>query len=162
MFWFFIDEESRSLNDGTQIHFLICFYVCRLYKYFLGFSGKTSSSVFVHSRAHKSMRMKPSILLSSFCTRHGSTKNETRGVSFKLFSHSIKTKRVPSDLVLFTLVKVFEENVCWVVDYLFFGLIKLTYEKIPYGVLFKCFSESLKMKRLSSDLVLFMLVKLFE
>jgi hypothetical protein len=82
-----------------------------MYKYFLGFSGKTSSSVFVRSHARKSMRMQPSILLSSFRTRHGNMKSETHGVSFKLFSRSVKMKRLSSDLVLFMLVKVFEENV---------------------------------------------------
>jgi hypothetical protein len=117
-----------------------------MYKYFLGFSGKTSSSVFVRSRARKSMRTQPSILLSSFRTRHGNTKKETHGVSFKLFSRSIKMKRLSSDLVLFTLVKVFEENVRWVVGYHFFGLIELIYEKGTGRVLFKCFSDSQNMK----------------
>jgi hypothetical protein len=46
-----------------------------------------------------------------FRTHHGNKKNETHGVSFKLFSRSIKTKILTSDLVLFMLVKVFEENV---------------------------------------------------
>jgi hypothetical protein len=55
-------------------------------------------------------------------------------------------KRLSSDLVLFTLVKVFEENVCWVIVYLFFGLIILFYEKGTERVLFKCFSDSLNMK----------------
>ena len=44
------------------------------------------------------------------------------------------------------LVKVFEENVCWAVDYLFFGLIRLFYEKGHFGVSFECFSDSLNMK----------------
>jgi hypothetical protein len=55
-------------------------------------------------------------------------------------------KRFLSNLVLFMLVKVFEENVYWVVVYLFFGLIILTYEKGPFGVFFKYFSNSLNMK----------------
>jgi len=37
-------------------------------------------------------------------------KRETHGVSFKLVSCSVKMKRLPSDLVLFMLVKVFEEK----------------------------------------------------
>jgi hypothetical protein len=53
VFLFFTDEESRSLNHGTQIHFLVGFYVCHMYKYFLGFLGKTSSSIFVRSHARK-------------------------------------------------------------------------------------------------------------
>jgi hypothetical protein len=48
---------------------------------------------------------------SCISTHHGNTKSETHGVSFKLFSRSIKKKRLSSDLVLFTLIKVFEENV---------------------------------------------------
>jgi hypothetical protein len=39
-------------------------------------------------------------------------KKEPLGVPFKLFSDSLNMKRLSSDLVLFTLVKVFEENVC--------------------------------------------------
>jgi hypothetical protein len=38
-------------------------------------------------------------------------KKEPPGVPFKLFSDSLNMKRVSSDLDLFTLVKVFEENV---------------------------------------------------
>jgi hypothetical protein len=38
-------------------------------------------------------------------------KKEPPGVPFKLFSDSLNMKRLPSDLVLFTLVKVFEENI---------------------------------------------------
>jgi hypothetical protein len=38
-------------------------------------------------------------------------------------------KRWPSDLVLFTLVKVFEQNVRWAIFYHFFGPVKLFYEK---------------------------------
>jgi hypothetical protein len=38
-------------------------------------------------------------------------KKEPPGVPFKLFSDSLNMKRLPSDLVLFMLVKVFEENV---------------------------------------------------
>jgi hypothetical protein len=45
-----------------------------------------------------------------FRTCHGNTKNETYGVSFKLFSRFVKMKRLSSDLVIFTLVKVFEDN----------------------------------------------------
>jgi hypothetical protein len=82
-----------------------------MYKYILGFLGKTSSSVFVRSRARKSMRMQLSIILSPFRTHHGNTKREAHGVSFNLFSHSIKMKILSSDLVLFTLIKVFEENI---------------------------------------------------
>jgi hypothetical protein len=37
--------------------------------------------------------------------------NEAYGISFKLFSRSLKMKRWLSDLVLFTLVKVLEENI---------------------------------------------------
>jgi hypothetical protein len=75
------------------------------YQYFLGVFSKTSSSLFVRSRARKFMRTQSSVLLLSFLTRHGSMKSDTHGVSFKLFSHSRKTKIF---LVLFTLVKVFE------------------------------------------------------
>jgi hypothetical protein len=39
-------------------------------------------------------------------------KKESPGVPFNLFSDSLNMKRLLSDLVLFTLVKVFEENVC--------------------------------------------------
>jgi hypothetical protein len=70
------------------------------------------SLVFVLSRARKYVRMQLSILLSLFRTHKGYTKKEPPGVSFKLFSDSLNMKRFPSDLVLFTLVKVFEENVC--------------------------------------------------
>jgi hypothetical protein len=38
-------------------------------------------------------------------------KNEPPGVPFKLFLDSPNMKRLLSDLVIFTLVKVFEENV---------------------------------------------------
>ena len=55
-------------------------------------------------------------------------------------------KILSRDLVLFTLVKVFEENVRWAVGYHFFGLIKLIYKKGTERVLFKCFSDSLNMK----------------
>jgi hypothetical protein len=84
------------------------FSLCYAYQYFLEFFSKTSSSLFVHSRARKFMRTQPSILLLYFRTHHGNMKSDTHGVSFKLFSHSIKMKRLTSDLVLFTLVKVFE------------------------------------------------------
>jgi len=40
------------------------------------------------------------------------TKKDNIGVIFKFFSNSLKMKRLSSDLVLFTLVKVFEENIC--------------------------------------------------
>ena len=73
-------------------------------------------------------------------------KKEPHGVPFKLFSDSLNMKRLSSNLVLFTLVKVFEENVRWVVGYHFFGLIKLIYEKGTERILFKCFSNSLNMK----------------
>ena len=63
-------------------------------------------------------------------------KRNPPGVLFKLFSDSLNMKRLPSDLVLFTLVKVFEENVCWAIVYLFFGLIRLFYEKGIERVLF--------------------------
>jgi hypothetical protein len=56
-------------------------------------------------------------------------KKEPPGVPFKLFLDSLNMKRLPSDLVLFTLVKVFEENIWWAIVYHFFGLIKLIYEK---------------------------------
>jgi hypothetical protein len=39
-------------------------------------------------------------------------KKDNIGVFFKFFSDSLNMKRLLSDLVLFTLVKVFEENVC--------------------------------------------------
>jgi hypothetical protein len=47
-------------------------------------------------------------------------------------------KRWPSVLVLFTLVKVSEQNVRWVIVYHFFGLVELFYEKGTERVLFKC------------------------
>jgi hypothetical protein len=75
-------------------------------------------------------------------------KNKTYGVSFNLFSHSLKMKIFLSELVLFTLVRVFEEKIWQVVDYHFFGLVRLIYEKGPSGVLFKCVLDSLKMKNL--------------
>jgi hypothetical protein len=92
------------------------------------------------------MRMQPSRLLSLFRTRKGYTKKEPPGVPFKLFSDSLNMKILPSDLVLFMLVKVFEENIWRVVNYHFFGLVRLIYEKGPCGVFFKCFSDSLNMK----------------
>jgi hypothetical protein len=73
-------------------------------------------------------------------------KKEPPGVPFKLFSDSLNMKILLSDLALFTLVKVFEESVCWARVYLFFGLIRLLYEKGTERVLFKCFSDSLNMK----------------
>jgi hypothetical protein len=69
------------------------------------------SLVFVLSRALKSMRMQLSKLLSLVRTRKGYMKKEPPRVPFKLFSDSLNMKRLLSDLVLFTLVKVFEENV---------------------------------------------------
>jgi hypothetical protein len=75
-------------------------------------------------------------------------KKESLGVSFKLFLDSLNMKRLSSDLVLFTLVKVFEENVWWAVIYHFFSPIKLLYEKGTVRVLFKCFSDSINMKTL--------------
>jgi hypothetical protein len=51
----------------------------------------------------------------TFITFSGSTRLYEKGTPleflFKLFSDSLNMKRLPSDLVLFTLVKVFEENV---------------------------------------------------
>jgi hypothetical protein len=129
-------------------------FVCYIYQYFLGFFRKTSSLVFVRSRARKSMRTQPSILLSFFRTRHGNTKRETHGVSFKLFSHSIKMKRLSSDLVLFTLVKVFEENIRWAIVYHFFGLVELLYEKGTERVLFNVFFRLYKHEKPSSFLSL--------
>ena len=55
-------------------------------------------------------------------------------------------KRLWSDLALFTLIKVFEENVRRAIVYHFFGLVKLIYEKGTGRVLFKCFSNSQNMK----------------
>jgi transcription elongation factor GreA-like protein len=92
--------------------------------------------MFVRSRSQKSMRTQPSILLSFFCTRHGNTEREIHGVSFKLFSHYIKAKILSSDLVLFTLIKVFEENVRWAIVYHFFGLVEIFYEKRTERFLF--------------------------
>ena len=61
---------------------------------------------------------------------------EPIGVPFKLFSDSLNMKRLPSDLAIFTLVKLFEESVYWAIIYLFFGLIGLFYEKGSKIVLF--------------------------
>ena len=146
VFWLFSGQRTSILNDAIHIFFLICFYVCHMYKYFLGFLEKTSSPVFVRSHSRKSMRTQLSILLSSFRTLHGNTKSETCGVSFKFFSRTVKMKILSSDLVLFTLVKVFEENVWWAIIYHFFGLIKIIYKKGTERFLFKCFSDSLNMK----------------
>jgi hypothetical protein len=77
----------------------------------LGFFRKKSEQVLILSHARETMRMESNSLLLFFRTRNGNTKNETYGVSFKLFSRSIKMKRLSSNLVLFTLVKVFEENI---------------------------------------------------
>ena len=63
-------------------------------------------------------------------------KKEAPKVPFKLFSDSLNMKRLPSDLVLFTLIKEFEENFCWAIIYLFFDLIRLFYEKGIERVLF--------------------------
>jgi hypothetical protein len=63
-------------------------------------------------------------------------KKEPTGVPFNLFSDSLNMKRLPSDLVIFMLVKVFEESVCWATIYLFFGLIGLFYKKGTERVLF--------------------------
>jgi hypothetical protein len=62
-------------------------------------------------------------------------------------------KRLSSDLVLFTLVKVFEENVRRAVFYRFFGLVELFYEKGTERVLFKCFSDSQNMKTLKFSIL---------
>jgi hypothetical protein len=70
------------------------------------------SLVFVISHALKSMTMESSKILSLFQSRKGYMKKEPPGVPFNLFSDSLNMKRLPSDLVLFTLVKVFEKNVC--------------------------------------------------
>ena len=80
-------------------------------------------------------------------THKGYTKNEPLGVSFNLFSDSLNMKILLSDLVLFMLVKVFEENVWWAIVYHFFGLVELIYEKGTKRVLFKCFSDSQNMKK---------------
>ena len=74
------------------------------------------------------------------------TKKDNIGVIFKFFSDSLNMKISSSDLVLFTLIKVFEENVCWAVVYLLFSLFRITYEKGHFGFFFKCFSDSLNMK----------------
>jgi hypothetical protein len=74
--------------------FLVFFYICRMYRYFLDFSRKTSSSIFVRSHAFKSMRMQPSRLLSLFRTRKGYTKREPPGVTFNLFSDSHKHEKI--------------------------------------------------------------------
>jgi hypothetical protein len=66
------------------------------------------SLVFVRSHARKYMRMRLSILLSLFRAQQGYTKKEPPGVLFKLFSDSLNMKRLPSDLAIFTLVKLFE------------------------------------------------------
>ena len=55
-------------------------------------------------------------------------------------------KRSSSDLVLFTLVKVSEQNVRWAIVYHFFVPVELFYEKGTKRVLFKCFLDSLNMK----------------
>jgi hypothetical protein len=63
-------------------------------------------------------------------------KKDNIGVIFKSFSDSLNMKILPSDLVLFMLVKVFEENVCSAIVYLFFGLVRLLYKKGTERVLF--------------------------
>jgi hypothetical protein len=78
---------------------------------FYGFYIKTSSMVFVCSCARKYMRTRSSVLLSLFRAQQGYTKKETPGVLFKLFSDSLNMKRLPSDLAIFTLDKVFEVSV---------------------------------------------------
>ena len=55
-------------------------------------------------------------------------------------------KSLSSDLVLFTFVKVFEENASQAIVYHFFSLIELLYKKGTKRVHFKCFSDSLNMK----------------
>ena len=65
-------------------------------------------------------------------------KKEPPGFPFKIFSDSLNMKGLPSNLVIFMLVKVFEENICWAIVYLIFGLIRLLYEKGLFGVFFKC------------------------
>jgi hypothetical protein len=50
------------------------------------------------------------MILSLFRTRKGYMKNEPPGVPFKLFLDSLNMKRLPSDLVLFTLIKVLEST----------------------------------------------------
>jgi transcription elongation factor GreA-like protein len=73
-------------------------------------------------------------------------KKEPTGVPFNLFSDSLNMKILLSDLFLFTIVKVFEENVRWVIVYHFFGLVELFYKKGTERVHFKCFSDSINMK----------------
>jgi hypothetical protein len=82
--------------------FLIVFY---------GFYIKTTNVVFVRSCARKYMRMRSSILLSLFRTQQGYTKKEPPGVLFKLFSDSLIMERSPSNLVIFTLDKLFEVRI---------------------------------------------------
>jgi hypothetical protein len=57
-----------------------------------------------------------------------------------------KNKNIVEQPCSFHARKVFEENVCCVVGYHFFFLIKLIYEKGNERVLFKCFSDYLNMK----------------
>jgi hypothetical protein len=73
-------------------------------------------------------------------------KKEPTGVPFKLFSDSLNMKRLSSDLVLFMLVKVFEENVLLSDSLSLFRSHQLLYEKGTERVLFKCFSDSINMK----------------
>jgi hypothetical protein len=100
------------------------------------------------------MRMQPSILLSLFRTRKGCMKKEPTGVPFKLFSDSLNMKILPSELAIFTLVKVFEESVYWVIIYLFFDLIRLFYKKKLREFSFKCFSTLYNHEKPSSFLSL--------
>jgi hypothetical protein len=97
-------QACVKMKPGPSI-VLFCFKSCVKMK-------TIPSLVFVLSHARKYVRMQPSILLSLFRTRKGYTKKEPTGVPFKLFSDSLNMKRLLSDLVIFTLIKVFEENIC--------------------------------------------------
>jgi hypothetical protein len=82
--------------------------MCNTYT-FRDFLGNTLSMVLILSHAHATMRMNRVTLYHFFSESYGNTKNEPYGVSFKIFSNSLKMKILLSDLGLFTLLKVFEK-----------------------------------------------------
>ena len=124
-----------DFKDYSEVYEYFLFFH-RMLNYFLWFLDKTSSLVFFYSHARKYMRTQSSTILSLFQDQQGYMKKEPPGVLFKLFSDSLNMKRLPSDLVIFTLIKVFEESICWAIIYLVFSLIRLFYKKGTERVLF--------------------------
>jgi hypothetical protein len=129
---FLVDGKTKVLNNIVWMFFLDSFFyslhipiLLRVFQKNLELTLCSFSCLKINEN-----ETKYNFVGFFFHTRHGNTKSETHGVSFKLFSHSIKMKRLSRNLVLFTLVKVFEENIRWAIGCHFFGLIELLYKKM--------------------------------